>query len=104
MDRYFRVFKFMGQVLGMVKQNPSLLTPFGLNIAVAVPLNIVLVIAVALTADTSPGIAFVMNGVGVVALYYTDYFCNGLTASMIYDQVTTGIDQRTACPAAGGDR
>ncbi len=90
MERYFRVFKFMGQVLGMVQQNPSLLVPFGLNVAIAVPINIVLVILVALTADTAPGLAFVLNGVGVVALYYTDYFCNGLTASMIYDQVTTG--------------
>lgn len=90
MDRYLRVFKFMGQVLGMIRQNPKLLAPFGMNLAIAVPLNIVLVLAVALTADAAPDLALVFSAVGVVALYYTDYFCNGLTASMIYDQVTTG--------------
>lgn len=90
MDRYLRVFKFMGEVLAMGKANPRLFVPLGINVAVAVPINIALVIMVYLTQESSPMLAWMINAVGVVALYYTDYFCNGLTASMIYDQVTTG--------------
>lgn len=90
MDRYFRVFKFMGQVLAMGKANPRLFMPLALNVAVAVPINIALVVLVYLTQDTAPALAFAINGAGVIALYYTDYFCNGLAASMIFDQVTTG--------------
>ena len=88
MTSYFRVFTFMGQVLGMVKTNPRLILPIAVNIAVAVPINIALCIVMAYI--TSPLLAYVLPFVGVVALYFTDYFCNGLAASMIYDQVTTG--------------
>lgn len=90
MQRYFRVFKFMGQVLAMGQANPRLFVPLIANLAIAVPLNLVLVIGLYLLGDANPSIAWVFNAVGVVALYYTDYFCNGLTASMIFDQVTTG--------------
>ncbi|MBI5516151.1 MAG: hypothetical protein HY909_20370 [Deltaproteobacteria bacterium] len=90
MDRYFRVFKFVGQVFGMAGRNPRLFAPLGLNVAFAVPINIALVIAYMLTRESLPAVAWVLNAAGVVALYYTDYFCNGLAASMIYDEVTAG--------------
>lgn len=90
MDRYFRVFKFMGQVLAMGQSNPRLFAPLALNLAIAVPVNLVLVIGLFLLGDANPSIAWVFNAIGIIALYYTDYFCNGLAASMIFDQVTTG--------------
>lgn len=90
MDRYFRVFKFMGQVMSMGTQNPRLFLPVALNVAIAVPINIALCLIVFATQETAPMMAWACNAVGVVALYYTDYFCNGLACSMIYDQVTSG--------------
>lgn len=90
MERYFRVFKFMGQVLAMGQQNPRLFVPLALNLGIALPVNLALVILLALIGDANPSIAWVLNALGIVSLYYIDYFCNGLTASMIFDQVTTG--------------
>ncbi|MBW2465511.1 MAG: hypothetical protein JRH11_27945, partial [Deltaproteobacteria bacterium] len=85
--RYFRVFKFAGEVLGMVKANPTLAAPMGINIAIAVPVNIALAIAYGLFGDGVIG--YVVLVVGITALYFIDYFCAGLAVSLIYDQVTT---------------
>ncbi len=90
MQRYLRVFTFMGQVVAMVQQNPRLLAPLALNVGIAVPVNFVLVIALYLVGGDNPSIAWLFNAVGVVSLYYTDYFCNGLMVSLVFDQVTTG--------------
>jgi hypothetical protein len=88
MSRYFRIFTFMGQVFAMAKANPRLFLPIVINVVVAVPINIFLCIA--MYSVESPFMAYALPAVGVISLYYTDYFCNGLAASMIYDQVTTG--------------
>ncbi|RLB48936.1 MAG: hypothetical protein DRJ42_22120 [Deltaproteobacteria bacterium] len=85
--RYFRVFKFAGEVLGMVKANPTLAAPMGINLAVAVPVNIALAIAYSFAGEGALG--FIILGMGVTALYFIDYFCAGLAVSLIYDQVTT---------------
>ncbi len=85
--RYFRVFKFAGQVVGMVKDNPSLAAPMAINLGVAVPVNIALAIVYSLFSDGPVG--FVIMALGVTALYFIDYFCAGLAVSLIYDQVTT---------------
>ena len=89
MSRYFRVFSFMGQVLGMIKQNKTLLAPLALNLVLAIPAMIVFTIIYYLTRDMG-AISYVVAGVGLTGLYFIDYFCNGLTVSLIYDQVTTG--------------
>jgi len=80
----------MGEVLAMGKANPRLFVPLAANLAIAVPVNLVLIIALYLLGDANPNVAWLFDAVGVVALYYIDYFCAALTASMIYDQVTTG--------------
>jgi len=85
--RYFRVFKFAGQVVGMIKDNPSLAAPMGINLGLAIPVNITLAIVYSLV--TNEILSFVILGVGVTALYFIDYFCAGLACSLIYDQVTT---------------
>lgn len=91
MGSFFRVFGFMGQVLGMVKENPMLLAPLALNLIIAVPVNIVLALALAFTPDEYQlSLGYVMTLGGLTALYFIDYFAGGLTASMVYDQVTTG--------------
>lgn len=88
---YFRVFGFMGQVLGMLKDNPMLLAPVALNLAIAVPVNIVFAIALAIAPMEYQGLVYMASMLfGLTALYFIDYFAGGLTASMVYDQVTTG--------------
>ncbi|WP_157069303.1 DUF6159 family protein [Sandaracinus amylolyticus] len=91
MGSFFRVFGFMGQVLGMVKDNPKLLTPVALNLAIAVPVNILFALVLAFTpVEWQYTVGYLFTVVGLTALYFIDYFCGGLTASMVYDQVTTG--------------
>ena len=88
MDRYFRVFRFAGQVFAMAARKPMLLAPMMANIAFAAPLNLGL--AVALGLVESEGASYALLAFGISSLYFIDYFANGLTASLIYDEVTTG--------------
>jgi len=90
MDKYFRVFKFMGQVLGMITESPALVVPFILNIVIATPINLVLVVAMVVAGDSVPQLQYILAFVGVTALYFTDYFSAGLASSLIFDKVTTG--------------
>lgn len=91
MGPFFRTFSFMGQVLAMVRQNPMLLAPIVLNIAIAVPVNITFAAVMFFTPEEYAGVlSYGLMIVGLTALYFIDYFCGGLTASMVYDQVTTG--------------
>jgi hypothetical protein len=90
MGSFFRVFSYMGQVLAMIRQNPMLLSPLVLNIAIAAPLNIVLAVGGYFVEERMPGLSYVFFGLGIFALYFIDYFCAGLNTSMVADQVTTG--------------
>ena len=58
------------------------------NLVFAIPVMIGLAVAVGLTENEM--MSRVLLIVGVTGLYFIDYFCAGLTASLIYDQVTTG--------------
>ncbi len=88
MGSFFRVFGFMGQVLAMVQKNPSMAMPLVLNLVIAVPVNVVFGILCMLIDNQALYYAFF--GLGIFSLYFIDYFSNGLAASMIFDQVTTG--------------
>jgi hypothetical protein len=92
MSSLFRVFGYMGQVFGMITQNPMLLAPLVLNIALAVPLNIALSVAYYFVPyEYQQGfVGHVLLGLGIFALYFVDYFCAGLNTSLVADQVTTG--------------
>jgi hypothetical protein len=87
-DRYLRVFKFMFQVWGMVRQNGTLLKPMIYNLVIAVPCMAALSVLLGMTE--SQGVAYTLLAAGITLLYFIDYFCAGLTASLIHDQVTTG--------------
>ena len=86
---YLRVFKFTGEVLGMVKENPRLVAPAAGNLLVATVVSLVLAIAYALVAEYR-ALAFLVLAVGVTTLYFIDYFMNAMTVSLVHDQVTTG--------------
>ena len=98
LSRYFRVFTFTGQVLGMVKNNPVLLTPMVINLGLAVPVNIALAVVYGLLDDNSV-IGYAILAFGVTTLYFIDYFSAGLACSLIFDQVTT--NQAKLGPAFG---
>jgi hypothetical protein len=87
-EKYTRVFSFMFEVFGMASKNRTLLKPIWYNLAIAAPLNLALAVAYGMIRN--PTLQYVVLAVGVTALYFTDYFCNALTCSLVYDQVTTG--------------
>ena len=88
MDRYLRVFKFTFQVWGMARQNRTLFKPMIYNLVIAVPCMAVLSVLLGMTE--SENVAYALLVVGITLLYFIDYFCAGLTASLIHDQVTRG--------------
>lgn len=88
MGSFFRVFSFMGQVLGMIRQNPKLLTPLFLNLAIATPVNIVLAVAAYFVPDNQI-LWYAFMVIALTSLYFIDYFCAGLNTSMVFEQVTT---------------
>lgn len=88
MKRFFGVFSFAFNVLGMAKSNTTLLKPILVNLAIATPLSIVLAVVYGLVDNAA--VDFAVMAVGVTGLYFSDYFANGMTASLIYQQVTTG--------------
>ena len=89
MGSFFRVFSFMGQVLGMIRQNPKLLTPVFLNVAIATPVNLVLAIA-SYFVPNNQIVDYAFMIVALTSLYFIDYFCAGLNTSMVFEQVTSG--------------
>jgi hypothetical protein len=98
MGSFFRVFGFMGQVLGMIRQNPMLLSPLVLNIVIATPLNLALAIAAYFVPDNQI-LWYGFMIVSLTSLYFIDYFCAGLNTSMVFEQVTT---QRAGLGSAFG--
>lgn len=88
MSRYFRVFGFMGQVLGMIKSQPKLLSSLAINLGVATVVNVIFAIVYAVVGSDS-AIGMIFLPLGLIALYFIDYFCAGMTVSLIHDQVTT---------------
>lgn len=91
MGSFFRVFSFMGQVMGMVGKNPMLLGPLAINVLAAVPLHILFIVALVLApAEYSGLIQIPLMAFGCFCLYFIDYFSAGLNTSMVADQVTTG--------------
>lgn len=91
MGSFFRVFSFMGQVMGMVGKNPMLLAPLVINVMAAVPLHILFIVAsVMAPAEYASLLQVPLMAVGCFVLYFVDYFSAGLNTSMVADQVTTG--------------
>lgn len=86
---YLRVFKFTGEVLGMVKDNPRIVAPAAANLAVSTFVSVVLAVAYAFVADHRV-LGYLVLAVGVTALYFIDYFMNAMTVSLVHDQVTSG--------------
>lgn len=90
MGSFFRVFQFMGQVMGMVAKSPSLLTPLVINVLAAVPLHLAFIAMYFLLPPEYGFVQYLFMFVACATLYFVDYFSAGLNTSMVADQVTTG--------------
>ena len=88
MEKYFRVFKFMFQVFGMMKKNTVLIRPLVINVVLGGIVSIGL--AVSLMFVPEGNLAYGVLGGGLVLLYFIDYFNNALTVSLIHELLTTG--------------
>ncbi|HEY1406235.1 MAG TPA: DUF6159 family protein [Spirochaetota bacterium] len=88
MEKYLRVFKFMFEVIGLIKKNTVLLRPLVINIVVGGIASIAL--SIALYFVTNGTIAWIVLAAGLVLLYFIDYFNNALTVSLVHEVLTTG--------------
>ncbi len=86
-SQYTLVFGFAKQVLEGARKKPVLFAPLAMNIALAVPVNALLI---ALSLVLSDGLASLLMPVGLAALYFIDYFAGGLNTAMVYEQQTSG--------------
>jgi hypothetical protein len=93
MSSIFRTFKFMGRVLAMIGDNRKLLRPLLINVAIAAPVMAVLAVVMEFAVPDNMIVEYAVLFVGVMALYFIDYFAGGLAVSMVYDQVTAGNAQ-----------
>ena len=85
---FSRAFAFFGQMRDLAKAAPVIKKPIFFNIAIASA--VMLAVVLPLIFVKSYGMAYGIMTLGTVILYFIDYFCNALTASLIYDHVTTG--------------
>ncbi len=83
-----RAIEFYGQIFSLAFKHKSLLMPLVYDLVITTALSIALAIGDFFIASNT--IYYVFAAVGTAMLYFIDYFCNSLTASLIYDQVTTG--------------
>jgi hypothetical protein len=83
-----RALEFYSQIFSLAMKNKSLLTPLVYDLLITTVLSILLCAADFFIASDT--IYYLLLSVGTGMLYFIDYFCNSLTASLIYDQVTTG--------------
>jgi hypothetical protein len=91
MDKYLKVFKFTGEVFGMAMKNKVLLRPLLFNVIIGMVVSVGLAFGYSVIENAL--LAYIILAGGLVILYFIDYFMNGLTASLIYEQVTTGEAQ-----------
>ncbi len=83
-----RAIGFMKQMFVMANENKTLLKPFYLDLAVTTAISVLISVCFLFVRSASG--EYGLLAVGTAILYFVDYACNSLTASLIYDQVTTG--------------
>ncbi len=85
---FSRAFTFITQMITLARANPALLKPLVYDLIITTPISIA--IAIVMGFVHSRGGAYALLGFGTAVLYFADYACNSITASLIYDYSTTG--------------
>jgi hypothetical protein len=94
---FSRALAFMGQIFSLAGAHKALLSPLLIDLAVTT------VIMAAFTVVEffvrSRGAFYAVMGAEAFVLYFVDYACNSITASLMYDYATTGeATMATAIP------
>jgi hypothetical protein len=91
---FSRALSFMAQMFVLAKQNTIILRPLIFDLAITTPVSIGIA---ALTFFVHSSAQFyTVVSIGTAMLYFVDYACNSLTASLMYDHVTTGRAEMSA--------
>jgi hypothetical protein len=94
---FSRALAFMGQIFSLAGAHKALLKPLALDLAVTT------VVMAAFTVleffVRSRGAFYAVMGAEAFVLYFVDYACNSITASLMYDYAMTGeASMKTAIP------
>ncbi len=91
-----RALGFITQMFALAKENKTLIRPFYLDLAITTAISIFISVCFLFIPYRLANLWLL---IGTAVLYFVDYACNSLTASLIYDQVTTGrADMANATP------
>lgn len=85
---FSRALDFYAQMFTLGMTHKALLMPLVYDLAITTALSIFLCLITLFIHSAS--VYYLLITVGTGALYFIDYACNSLTASLIYDQVSTG--------------
>ena len=93
---FSRALAFMGQIFTLAGQHKALLKPLVLDLAVT---TVIMAGFTVLEFFTPYRFFYAVMGAEAFVLYFVDYACNSLTASLVYDYATTGeASMQTALP------
>jgi hypothetical protein len=85
---FSRALAFMGQIFSLAARHKALLQPLVWDVLVTTP--IMAAFTVLLFFVRSEGAYYAVLGGEAFLLYFVDYACNSITASLVYDFSTTG--------------
>ena len=83
-----RALGFLSELRQLARRERALVRPIAINLAIALPVSLAL--SALLLVVRSPGGVYGVLALGVTLLYFIDYACNAMTASLVHDYVTTG--------------
>lgn len=93
---FSRALAFMGQIFTLAGQHKALLKPLVLDLVVT---TVIMAGFTVLELFTPYRFFYAVMGAEAFVLYFVDYACNSLTASLVYDYATTGeASMQTALP------
>lgn len=93
---FSRALAFMGQIFTLAGQHKALLQPLVLDLVVT---TVIMAGFTVLEFFTPYRFFYAVMGAEAFVLYFVDYACNSLTASLVYDYATTGeASMQTALP------
>jgi len=93
---YSRALAFMAQIFTLAREHKALLRPLVVDLVVT---TIIMAAFTVLELFTPYRFFYAVMGLEAFVLYFVDYACNSLTASLVYDYATTGqASMQTALP------
>jgi hypothetical protein len=96
---FSRALAFMGQIFSLAGQHKALLKPLMWDVILTTPIMALFTVLGFVIRFHAEWQVYAFMGVEGFLLYFTDYCCNAITASLMYDFATTGqASMQTAGP------